>query len=84
LELVLIQNEPVGWVNTAVLVLLGELRRRAAESIDWERLTDAGVVQMLHDFEVVHQTSVLNAPNTSWVSELSCIVIPTSLAPSGG
>jgi hypothetical protein len=47
-------------------------------------LSDAGVVQMLDDFEVVHQTSVLNAPNTSWVSELSCIVIPTSLAPSGG
>jgi hypothetical protein len=57
-EMVLVQDEPVGWVNTANLSLLGELRRRAPEAIDWERLTDAGVVQMLDDFEVAHQTSV--------------------------
>jgi hypothetical protein len=44
-ELVLIQDEPPGWVNTANLVLLGELRRRAPEAIDWAGLAAAGIVQ---------------------------------------
>ena len=43
-ELVLIQDEPPGWVDVANLVLLGELRRRAPEAIDWTELTAAGVV----------------------------------------
>jgi hypothetical protein len=34
-EMVLIQEEPVGWVNTANLVLLGALRRWAPEAVDW-------------------------------------------------
>jgi hypothetical protein len=46
-EMVLIQDERPGWVNTANLVLLGELRRRAPHAIDWGRLTAAGIVQML-------------------------------------
>jgi hypothetical protein len=50
-EMVLIQDEPVGWINTANLVLLGELRRRAPAAIDWAGLTEAGVVQMLDEFE---------------------------------
>jgi hypothetical protein len=50
-EMVLIQDEPPGWVNTANLTLLGELRRRAPEAIDWAGLTAAGIVQMLDDFE---------------------------------
>jgi hypothetical protein len=43
--------EPPGRVNTANLVLLGELRRRAPEAIDWGSLAAAGVVQMLDAFE---------------------------------
>jgi hypothetical protein len=50
-EMVLVQAEPVGWVNTANLVLLGALRRAAPRAIDWAGLTAAGVVQMLDDFE---------------------------------
>jgi hypothetical protein len=37
-------------------VLLGELRRRAPEAIDWAGLADAGVVQMLDDFEAAQET----------------------------
>jgi hypothetical protein len=55
--MVLIQAEPPGWVNTANLVLLGELRRRAPEAIDWERLTDARVVQTLDAFEAAMDSS---------------------------
>jgi len=49
-EMVLIQDEPPGWVNAANLTLVGELRRRA-EAIDWAGLTAAGIVQMLDAFE---------------------------------
>jgi len=48
-EMVLIQDEPAGWVNTANLVLLGELRRRAPEAIDWDAMAD--VVPVLDAFE---------------------------------
>jgi hypothetical protein len=48
-EMVLIQDEPVGWVNTASLVLLGELRRRAPHAIDWTAMGD--VVPILDEFE---------------------------------
>jgi hypothetical protein len=41
-EVVLVQDEPVGWVNTANLTLLGELRRRAPHAIDWAGLRAAG------------------------------------------
>jgi hypothetical protein len=54
-ELVLVQDEPTGWVNTANLVLLGELRRRAPEAIDWDGLTAAGIVQMLDAFEAAQE-----------------------------
>jgi hypothetical protein len=47
--MVLIQDEPPGWVNTANLVLLGELRRRAPEAIDWTGMPD--VVPVLDAFE---------------------------------
>ena len=57
-ELVLIRAEPRRWVNTPNLTLLGELRRRAPHAIDWAGLTAAGVVQMLDDFEAVHQTRI--------------------------
>jgi hypothetical protein len=40
----------------ANLVLLGELRCRAPETIDWAQLTDAGVVQMLDDFEAARES----------------------------
>jgi hypothetical protein len=50
-EMVLVQDEPVGWVNTANLALLGELRRRAPHAIDWGGLTAAGVVNQLDAFE---------------------------------
>jgi len=49
--LVRIQAEPVGWVNSANLTLLGALRRRAPEAIDWAQLTAAGVVAQLDAFE---------------------------------
>jgi hypothetical protein len=48
-ELVLIQTEPAGWVNIANLTLLGELRRRAPEAIDWDAMAD--VVPVLDAFE---------------------------------
>jgi hypothetical protein len=38
-EMVLIQDGPAGWVNIANLTLLGALRRRAPEAIDWAGLT---------------------------------------------
>jgi hypothetical protein len=50
-ELVLVQHDPPGWVNTANLVLLSELRRRAPYAIDWAGLSDAGVVAQLDAFE---------------------------------
>jgi hypothetical protein len=31
---------PVGWFSTANLVLLGELRRRAPDAINWEAMGD--------------------------------------------
>ena len=49
-EMVLVQGEPVGWVNTANLTLLSELRRRAPEAIDWAAMGD--VVPVLDAFEV--------------------------------
>jgi hypothetical protein len=49
-EMVLIQDEPPGWVNTANLILLGALRRGAPEAIDWVGLTAARVVQILDAF----------------------------------
>jgi len=49
LELALIQDEPAGWVNAANLTLLGELRRRAPEAIDWARMPD--VIPVLDAFE---------------------------------
>jgi hypothetical protein len=55
-EMVLVQDGPVGWVNTANLMLLGELRRRAPHAIDWAGLTDAGVVQMLDAFEAAQES----------------------------
>jgi hypothetical protein len=53
-ELVLIQDEPAGW--TANLTLLGALRRRAPDAIDWGPLFAAGVVQMLDDFEAARES----------------------------
>jgi hypothetical protein len=46
--MVLIQAEPVGWVNIAILTLLGELRRRAPHAIDWTSMAD--VVPVLDAF----------------------------------
>jgi hypothetical protein len=46
-EMVLIQAEPPGWVNTANLVLLGELRRRAPEAIDWTEMQDIVTASVL-------------------------------------
>jgi CBS domain-containing protein len=57
-EMVLIQDEPPGWVNTANLILLGELRRRAPAAIDWAGLTEAGVVQMLDEFEATRDSGM--------------------------
>jgi hypothetical protein len=54
-EMVLIQDEPPGWVDIANLTLLGELRRRAPEAIDWAGLTAAGIVQMLDAFEAAQE-----------------------------
>jgi hypothetical protein len=48
-EMMLIQDEPAGWVNTANLMLLGELRRRAPHAIDWTAMGD--VVPILDEFE---------------------------------
>jgi len=55
-EMVLVQDEPVGWVNIANLTLLGKLRRRAPEAVDWAGLTAAGIVQMLDDFEAARDS----------------------------
>jgi arylsulfatase A-like enzyme len=49
LELVLLQTETEGWVNTANLTLLGELRRRAPEAINWAAMQD--IVPTLDAFE---------------------------------
>jgi len=46
-----IPNPPRGLVNTANLTLLGELRRRPRQAIDWGPMF-AGVVNMLDAFEV--------------------------------
>jgi hypothetical protein len=51
LELVLIQDEPAGWVNTTNLTLHGELRRRAPHAIDWDGMAD--VVPVLDAFEAL-------------------------------
>jgi len=51
--MVLIQEEPPGWVNTANLALLGELRRRAPEAIDWAAMGD--VVSVLDAFEAARE-----------------------------
>jgi hypothetical protein len=53
--MVLLQDEPQGWVNTANLMLLGALRRHAPEAIT---LTDAGVVAQLDAFETALATLV--------------------------
>jgi hypothetical protein len=52
-ELVLMQQDAElweRWLSAASLILLGELRRRAPEAIDWTGLAAAGVVQMLDAF----------------------------------
>jgi hypothetical protein len=48
-HLSLVQEHSEQWVNAASLVLLGELRRRAPEAIDWTAMGD--VVPMLDAFE---------------------------------
>lgn len=50
-ELMLLQDRPQDWVNTANLVLLAELRRRAPRAIDWAPLFATGVVDALDAFE---------------------------------
>jgi hypothetical protein len=58
-ELVLLQDDPElwqRWVNAASLTLLAELRRRAPEAIDWERLAEAGIVDMLDAFEAARDS----------------------------
>jgi hypothetical protein len=55
-ELMLIQAEPQGWVNTANLSLLVELRRRAPEAIDWAGMQD--VVPLLDAFEAAMESKV--------------------------
>jgi hypothetical protein len=52
-EMVLVQDGPVGWVNTANLTLLGELRRRAPHAIDWTSMAD--VVPVLDAFEAARE-----------------------------
>jgi hypothetical protein len=54
LELVLLQDEPAGWVNTANLTLLAELRRRVPEAIDWAGMSD--VVPLLDAFEAAMES----------------------------
>jgi hypothetical protein len=49
LHLELVQAEPQGWVNTANLMLLGELRRRALHTIDWTGMPD--VIPLVDAFE---------------------------------
>jgi hypothetical protein len=45
----LVQAEPRDWVNTASLTLLGELRRRAPEAIDWSGMPDIVPIQRVGD-----------------------------------
>jgi hypothetical protein len=47
--MVLIQDAPAGWVNTANLALLRAFRRRAPEAIDWAGMPD--VLPVLDAFE---------------------------------
>jgi hypothetical protein len=54
--MVLVQDEPSGWVDTANLTPLGELRRRAPHAIDWAGLTAAGVVAELDAFEAAQES----------------------------
>jgi hypothetical protein len=53
-EMVLIQDEPVGWINTANLTLLGALRRRAPHAIDWAGMPD--VIPILDEFEAARDS----------------------------
>jgi hypothetical protein len=53
--MMLIQDEPPDWVNTANFTLLGELRRQAPEAIDWAGLSVAGIVEMLDAFEAAQE-----------------------------
>jgi hypothetical protein len=55
-ELVRIQDGPAGWINTANLTRLAELRRRAPHAVDWARLSDAGVVHLLDAFEAAQDS----------------------------
>jgi hypothetical protein len=56
-HLSLVQDLPEQWVSAADLVLLGELRRRAPEAIDWAGLTEAGVVAELDAFEAAQEAA---------------------------
>lgn len=47
------QVEPQHWVNTANLTLLGEVRRKAPEAIDWDAM--GGVVPVLDAFEAARR-----------------------------
>jgi hypothetical protein len=48
LHLSLVRDLPEVWINTANLTLLGELRRRATEAIDWTGMPD--IVPVLDAF----------------------------------
>ncbi len=55
-DLVLLQDEPEHWVGAVNMTLLGELRRRAPEAIDWSRMGD--VIPMLDAFEATRESAV--------------------------
>jgi hypothetical protein len=52
-ELMLLQDEPQQWVNTANLTLLAELRRQAAHAVDWSQLR--ALVPLLDAFEAARR-----------------------------
>jgi hypothetical protein len=55
LHLAFVQDLPEQWIGAANLVLLGALRRRAPEAIDWAGFTAAGVVAQLDAFEAAQE-----------------------------
>ncbi len=52
-DLVLLQDEPQHWVGTVNMTLLGELRRRAPQAIDWTGMQD--LVPLLDAFEAARR-----------------------------
>jgi hypothetical protein len=57
-DLVLVQDVPQHWVYIINMTLLGELRRRPPDAVNWPGLTAAGVAQKRDDFEAAWDSQI--------------------------